>query len=308
MSRILDSNIIGALKAGAAFALTDNFIFQSYFDSTLLETAIVPNNSQGNGIASSTFRDRPVAGVGIALLPMSQTPIAVLPVSLTGDAASQAAVVLKPGEVYYPGSTFRSLKYGVPYGWLGGGTVYMVILRENIGDVSATGSPEMIVHRQRMIVRDGTYNPASLPKNWPARFPWINATNNLAQAQQGAPFLAPQFTRVALRLRVTNLAAQGVVRLFVAGTEDFDEQNTAQDAVSAYDAPTTSGMFYDNFFPVISPSGAQVGGLDLSEFPVTVIGKDFIPPGGDAATAVMLDMTGNTAGNPIDVIRYGTLG
>jgi hypothetical protein len=306
MSR-LDPLVRNALASGAAFALAENFIFQSYFDSTLLEKALVPNNLNGNGIASSTLVKRPVSGVGILLLPMSQTPVAVLPVSASGNAATQSAVVLKPGEVYYPGTAFTALEYGVPYGWLGGGVAYIVVLKDMLGDVSAAGSPEIIVQRQRMLIQAGNYDPATLPENWPARFPWLSAVNANAQAQQGAPFLAPSFTRTSFRLRIASLQAQGTVRLIVSGSEDFDQGYTAAGAATSYDAATTSGTFYDIAFQSFTASGAQVGGVALAEFPIQVLDKYSSLPGGDSASALLVDLAANVAGTYVDVVRYGTL-
>jgi len=314
MSRPMSmSKLNEAIGAGAAFPLIDDFIFQSYFDSTLLQKAIVVNDTT-NSIASSTMRDKPIRGVGIALLPVSQTPIAVLPVSDSGNAATSSAVVIRPGEVYYPGTAFRALKYGLPYGWLGGGAVYMVILRENMGDVFITGgSPEIIYHRIRLPVWAITDNPTAPAANWPSRFPWNQAKNSSTQDQSGAPFLAPTPTRTLFRVRKANLGAGGVLRWIGWQTEDLDATNITQatldqNGVPTYDTFATSASAVEIGVPAMAASGFQMGAVAPAEFPIITQDSNTLRIAGDKGTVALVDMTGAIGNaNFVDIVRYGVL-
>jgi hypothetical protein len=307
MTRALGSSFIAdAIRRGTAIQLVDNFPLQSYFDSTLLSAAIIPSSANGNGIASSTLRNRPHEGIGIALLPTSQAPLAIVPTMESGASAG-AAVVLKPGEVYYPGAPFKALQYGLPFGWLGGGLVHLLILRENFGDVLFTGNPEVVIQRQRMPVRAPASNPASIAPNWPLTFPWLNAINNLGGSQPGAAVFSVTPTRIALRLRSAPPGAGGVLRLFSWATDDFDAQNTALDVASTYDALGTSASILDVAFPSVTASAFQVGGVTVAEFPLVMYTANALRCGGPSAVVALVDIGSVYANAYVDIVRYGVL-
>ncbi len=299
-----------AVKLGAAIPLRKVFNFQSFFSSTLLEQGILVANPAEPLIASTVGNDgvQPLAGVGFALHPASQTVVGVLP-RLGGSAS---VVTLKPGQVYYPGVPFEGFTWGLPVGWLGGGAALLYLLREKVAETFWTGAPEVIFHRARFKTFAITDNPAAgaagANANWPVRFPWPNAISGVptpAVPQTLGPQIGMVPTKFVLRLRLATLIAAAKLRLIWNQTEDFDLQS---DGVT-YDAFSTSGSFVEVTFDPFAASGFQIGGVASAEFPIQTVDDKISRIGGDPGTLFLVSMDGNIAtGSLIDIVRYGLVG
>lgn len=300
---------------GAAIQLSQNFAFQSYFDSTLLSKAlqsqppnqpIVPAASAALAAAQSPQ----ISGYGLGLHPSSQAPIAVQ--FKAGSRGSTSSVyTMKPGEVIWPfgGDPFSGFKYGLPFGWLGGGTATLVVLLSSNADVKWHGNPELIFHRARFAIKQptdltsgGSFNNA--PKNWPMRFPWTQAlqgSNSIPQ--QGNAQLAivePTKVIMALRTATAALANPSDMRVLFQGTNDLGLDST--DAVVL-----TNPLFETYTWPSYANSGTS-GNL-VSPDPIIVSAQGIARLAADDGGVLMLDLTGSAGltGLFVDVCRYGRL-
>lgn len=302
------------------------FIFaqQSFFDNALLELAVL-DQGVGNFIAKNTVQQVDVAGYGVALHPTSETPVAV-EFQRAGQQGSTATVILKPGQILFPfgrskEDRFQGLKWGLPYGWLGGGLAHLVIITspEVVLDWPKAND-EVIFHRQRVPVYplatdfaaiSALYADGSGPRNWPTRFP-ARTTRRLGTAiaridQSGQPSIRVQPTRTALQLRLSAVAASGITRFVFLAPEALI--NAAPAAV-----PTESSVF-DVTWGVTALVGA---GLTLpaqfmvQEFtggPLVTLGIEQPAMTGvvvfsDGASAALNAGAGNVF---IDIVRYGKI-
>ncbi len=189
-------------------SVTKLFKYQSFFDGFQLQNAIL-TQSANEPIVGSTMEEVKIGGYGLALHPSSQTPVAILPM-VGGSAAQAAPIILRPGQVYRPHGrigvaqgNFSTFRWGIPFGWLGGGLATIYILPSSDASVDWSGdAPEIIFQRQQMLVADpttfGAAGPSDAPLNWPLRFPWPNAARGLTPIPQpgqaivavrGAPLL-----------------------------------------------------------------------------------------------------------------------
>lgn len=229
----------GAVKA-PGYEVSAVFSLQSYFDDTLMERALfrqAPNQS----IVASTLPDEPiqVAGYGLALHPSSETPVAVQFETGAQQGRSQT-YHLKPGQLIRPQGEkpgqpgfFTGFTWGLPFGWLGGGSATLVVLRSPDAHVEwATDHNEVVFHRIRLPIWDpadpefpvagGAYNG---PINWPTRFPWPFAqfgANSLTQRGQPSLAVVPTTTEMSLRLATVTVAAapaDGTMRMYFVGAD-----------------------------------------------------------------------------------------
>lgn len=219
---------------------------QSYFDSTLLENAILVQPS-GSLIVPSTLNEAQLNGYAVGLHPSSQAPIAID--FRVGAGATSGVLVLRPGQIItptggVPGSGtpthFSGFRYGLPYGWLGGGAVTLCVLHTPSAEVDWSGSfPEIIYHRIRVpilvpadLTAAGARNNARY--NWPGRFPWAQAgfgTNKLAQGGKPILSVTPTKTLAILHGQTNNaVVADSTMRIIVQrANETVDNANTVVD-------------------------------------------------------------------------------
>lgn len=214
-----------------AFEVTNKFLYQSYFDDTLGPQALL-SQAPGSPIVQSTLATQQVTGYAVGLHPSSECPVAIS-FFTGGQQGGSSPYRLSPGEVIRPhgkpgdtSGSFSGFQFGLPFGWLGGGSVLLVVLRTPDARVLWNSHPEVIYHRMRLQI----VAPASIPTaaavvpNWPHRFPWpfaVRGSNNLTQ--RGQPALSVTPTNTALRLRVADMSlAPADMRCLFYGTNDFD--------------------------------------------------------------------------------------
>lgn len=225
----------------AANQLSETFDYQSYFDSTLLEKAVL-EQAPNNPIVQSTRIDQQLSGYAIGNHPDSQTPVAVV---FSGDGlqSGSSSHIIPPGAVIRPAGGeftkqhgFQSFSWGLPFGWLGGGTATIVVLQTPEAAAQWNPRPLVLFHRFRAII----YAPAGLPaagslasswpRNWPTRFPNLLTRRSTAPTinQSGAPQIAiSKPGHVTLRLRTTVGTASQMKAVFYR-TTDFSDELTAQ--------------------------------------------------------------------------------
>lgn len=279
--------------------------FQSYFSDTLLQQALQPQR-RNDPIVATTAREEQIPGYSIGLHPSSQTPIA-LQFKIGGKFSSAAPLVLKPGQVARPlgsprgvaNTQFSGFVWGIPFGWLGGGLATLVVNPSSDADMAWAGNPEVIFHRQRMLIAAPAGVPTSAPLNWPTRFPWSQARSGALASpvlQTGDPLIAVEPTRVLMRLRLNTLVNPADMRLLFQGTNDFD-----LDAAGAVVASPVG--FIDVTWGSFVSSGAnmtvQYPYMDITGLPSRLAADD----GG----VQLVDLTGTLADNYVDVVRYGRL-
>ncbi len=213
-------------------SITQFFPYQSYFDSTLLQGAIL-TQSVNQPIVNNPTTPMIKSGLGgyaVGLHPSSQTPVAFQPL-VGGQSASSQAVVLRPGQIYRPhgkpGSGpghFAGFNWGIPFGWLGGGIATLYVFVSPDSDAAWPGDAEVVFHRQRMKI----WGPGARPPggaaafNWPQRFPWPHAVGPSAQSQAGSAVISiSQPTRILMSLLLTSLPASDTMRMLLEGSNEF---------------------------------------------------------------------------------------
>lgn len=231
----------------AATQVSKTFPYQSYFDDTLLWLAIREQNNN-NPIVQSTFDQQQLSGYAIGNHPDSETPIAVV-FSGEGRQSGSAAHIIPPGGIVTPakGSTggedgFQSFSWGLPYGWLGGGTATIVIFQTPDAWANWTPRSQVLFHRFRSIILAPGDLPALLsftwPFNWPTRFPnfVMQRGNAPAVPQQGAAQIAiSQPGQTIFRVQTTVATAASIKALFYR-TTDFSDEITSVPATIPLDA------------------------------------------------------------------------
>ena len=287
----------------SAIQLSRLFDYQSYFDSTLLERAILLQSTNDPIVDSKREQ---TSGYAIGLHPSSQTPISVQ-FDVGGQQGSGAPIILKPGQVVRPhgippgakSGSFAGFRWGLPFGWLGGGLATVLVFQTPDSDVLWPGNPEIIFHRQRFAIISGAALPAAAPKNWPIRFPWTQAVTGTGSfPQKGLPILAVDPTRTILRLRVATLAAPEDVRMIYQSTQDFDLD-------SAGAVITTPVTALDITWGTWASFGAGDLGTQFQAQSLTDLGYKF---GADDGGVVFASNAGTLIGSFIDCVRYGRLG
>lgn len=291
-----------------ATVIAERFLFQSYYDSTALERAILdqPMNDQ---IVPSTAGEQQSGGYAIGLHPSSQTPVAVQFRQGPGSAAS-AAVVLKPGQITRPsGGKFNGFRFGLPQGWLGGGNVQLVVFTSPEAHCDWGDHAEIIFHRSRFKI----FQPADIgvaltaaPFNWPLSFPWVKAmrfdATLTAIAQGGKPVLAVMPTRSILVLRgiTGGLVNPASVAAMFQGTDDFGLDSAGAPILTN---PVTDYLTF--------PSYTLLGGAGNLSNQAQFIVQDGVWArlSADQGGVAFVDNTGaaTLSGCFIDICRYGRL-
>jgi hypothetical protein len=296
------------------------FQFQSDFDSTNLEKAI-QNQGQGAPIVPSTLTPQQIPGYALGLHPSSQTPVAVQ-FQAGKHAGSTATYYLKPGQIIRPAGllgSFPGFKWGLPFGWLGGGHATLVVLTHPDAHLDWHGAGEVIFHRARFQIytlaqisaANGLINNA--PNNWPMRFPWTQAqraATGIANPifQKGNPLLSiTDPTRCVLALRgLTTLAAPATMRAVFQGSNDVGLDNTGTVVLD------NTGALGPVFEEVIWPQWAAIGtsGNLFSQVPALILDKNslFNRLAADDGGLALIDNSGGALANGyVDIVRYGKL-
>jgi len=287
-----------------AVEISYQFITQSYFDSTLLEKAILPQ-APNEQIVSSTKQQTGQAGYALGLHPSSQTPIAVQ--FKSGQQQGSSAVFrLKPGEVIRPfgepggqPGRFSGFEWGLPFGWLGGGSVSLILFRTADAKVDWLDRSEIVFHRTRMAIIAPAAVPAStaLRFNWPTRFPWPKALQGAnSMTQKGAPALAVTPTRTVMSLR-GDLAAAATMRMYFIGSDEFAEASDGTiGLVDALGYDVTWGTW-------ASVASANYATQNQFQF----MGPEVFRIGANQGSVILVDKGATLAGKFVDVVRYGVL-
>lgn len=298
-------NVISGEVNAPAVEITGNFTYQSYFDDTLLQRAILAQ-PPSDAIVPSTLKSIDLAGYSLGLHPSSETPVTVR--FRTGQQQGASSPYrLKPGQVIRPygrpgdqGGQFSGFDFGIPFGWLGGGTVTLILFRTSDAWVDWPGSlNEYIYHRTRMRIVDSTLMPATPPYNWPMRFPWSQASFGASGlSQRGEPALVVTPTRTFVRLRVSSLAAPVTMRALFTGTNDF-----AMGPTGSIDL--TDVASYD----VIWGTWAQLGGGagPGTQYQTQMLGADWERLSADNGGLILCSDDADLIDEYVDIVRYGRL-
>ena len=290
--------------------ISRQFAYQSYFDDTLLEAALL-EQSANEPIVASTSKEEQIPGYAIGLHPSSQTPVAI-EFRLGGQPSSSHAITLKPGQILRPHGhprgggpgQFSGFRWGLPFGWLGGGMAHLLVFQTSDSDVLWAGNPEVIFHRTRMVIEDPAALPATrAPMNWPLRFPWINAVRGASGInQRGQPNIGIVPTKVLMSLRLDTLSAPATMRLAFQGSNDF-----GVDSAGAIIPAETVGV--EHTWGTWAPPAGGAGNLATS-FQIDYLSDRGVRLAADDGGVCLIDVSvgGDLIGEYVDVVRYGTLG
>lgn len=297
-----------------AFEVSNVFQYQSYFDSTLLQNALL-RQAPNQPIVTSTMSDPiQVPGYGLALHPSSETPVAVQ--FLTGaQQGASPTYRLSPGETIWPHGrpggrgvpgSFSGFVWGLPFGWLGGGAATLVVLRTADARVQwPTAYSEIIYHRMRLPIlvpsaipiTAGLYSGAV---NWPKRFPWPSATFGATQLSQGGqPALAVQPTRTSLSLNLATLNAASSMRMYFAGSDDYGQTST-----------NTTNLADIRAIDLIWSLWAQQAGAVApfnTAFQTMMLSGEAERYAANAGAVVLASSATALQNQTVDVVRYGRL-
>jgi len=284
------------------------FPFWSYHSTTLGVDAIRPQ-PPNDPIVSVTEKEDQISGYAVGLHPSSETPIAI-EFRTGGQQGSSAVHILKPGEILRPhglprgqaAGSFSGIRWGLPFGWLGGGLVTLVVFRTPDSDVLWHGNKEVVFHRLTLPVIQPAAVPASLGYNWPTRFPWPLAINDAVNAQGGSAVLHVEPTRLVMALRPPSdvpLVAPISMRILYQATDEF--------GFNAYDVATAQVQFVDEVWGSWSEAGmagAAIAARPMMEMP-SLDGRI----GANAGGITLVDLSGTAAlsGAYVDIVRYGRL-
>lgn len=307
----------------AANQISKTFAYQSYFDSTFLERAVLPQ-APNNPIVQSTLEQQQLSGQAIGNHPDSQTPVAVL-FSGEGRQSGSAIHIIPPGGIVRPAgdritsqSAFQSFSWGLPFGWLGGGTATISVFQTPQAWANwVPGVAQVLFHRFRARI----YAPADLPvaadlsddwpRNWPIRFPSLLTARGGAVGiptipQGGSPQIA--ITRpgqTLLTLQRTVGAATSMKAVFYH-TTDFSDELSAQPApIPLYSIEFT--------VPARTPYAYTAGYTEYTTFEgpaeLSRLGCDGKTGSAATLTAGVVFVSDDPAlqGQYLDVARYGYL-
>ena len=314
------------LRAGMLLD-AQTFAWQSYFDNTLLEKAIVV---QPAGTRMISLKDQQFKGHSLVNSPSSQVPIAVTG-KVTGAGGSISVFVLAPGQGIAPfdDTDFREFTWGLPFGWLGGGMAQLLVSQQReFSGYSAR--PEIPFHRARFAIKQPSdltsvgYNNS--PLNWPLRFPWVAAVNAQSNAQNGSPLLGIEPTRIVMALRgLSTLAIAAPMIAIIQGSDDFCLDPGGVPSTGASGAPPTmtnplqDEFLWPAFFSYGTSGNLATQNIPLDfgpEHPLCKLGVDGIQssPSLPAASIPAVGVTfvdasgaGVLAGAFVDVVRYGRI-
>jgi hypothetical protein len=303
-------------------ALPFTFPYQSWFDNTLQQNAIAvqptnapiisPSGAAPNGILVTLPIEQQSPGWSLTLSSASETPIAV---SVRGESNNNAspAVVIVPGQTITPlgGVKFRSFRWGLPFGWLGGGMARLLVGQAEYQPEGYTARPEIAYHRARFPI----YQPSGVtstalnnaPYNWPGRFPWINAQAGTNQTNQGGnPSIKPEPSRALLVLRgVSTLAGATSMIAVIQGSNEFqlDAGGTAGSVT------LTNPVQVPLSWPAFNSFGTS-GNLATQNVCIELDATSpLVRLAADSAGIVFVDASGSSAlaNCYVDIVRFGRL-
>ena len=291
------------------------FAYQSYFDDTLLETAIM-NAPPNEPIIPSTLKKLDLSGYAVALHPASETPVAVRFKTGSSQGGSQT-YRLKPGELRRPAgkpghepAQFSGLEWGLPAGWLGGGAANLIVFRTADAGVEwGSDFSEVIYHRTRVKILAVGEVPAALQNfNWPSRFPWPLAQQGIAGtttplSQRGQPALSLQPTRTLMRLRMDTLAAPADMRIMFVGSDPFAANNAGAGlgSIDLLDVAATD-ITWGTWSQLAIAAGLE------AQYQTKMLTGEAERIACNAGGVIFVDASGGTlADQYVDVIRYGRL-
>lgn len=322
--RVVQGKPLSGGVAAPAYEVSETFAYQSYFSDTLMERALFRQNPNEPIVESTLSEPVEAAGYGLALHPSSDTPVGV--VFETGAQQGRSQVYrMKPGEVVRPQGTkdgqpgfFTGFRWGLPFGWLGGGAATLVVLRSPDARVEwATDHNEVVYHRIRLPIWDpadpefpaaaGVYNG---PINWPQRFPWPFAQYGSANvSQRGQPALTVMPTRTALSLRLDTVTlaaapANGEFRMYWIGADVWassgpDAKNQA--SISLADVRATDQIW---------GTWAQQAGAPApfnSAFQTLLLTGEAERYQANAGALLMASLDPQLQDQFVDIVRYGRL-
>lgn len=315
MGAIKDLGVRGQSVTGKtdvpAVQLIKTFPFQSYFNDTLMEKAIL-RAAQGDQIIQSTIKAEAIAGYAVGLHPSSQTPVAIR-FTKGAQSGDSGVITLKPGMIVRPNGEqtdrdgrFSGFEWGLPHGWLGGGNATLIVFRTSDTSVDWIDRSELIFHRQRVKILAPADVPAfaNLTPNWPTSFPWAKAkqgTNALPQG--GNPILSVKPTRIAMSLRMADLAAAATMRMYFVGSTEFSQLSTGLEDAAA--APVAYDVTWGTWASLASAQYAtqyQFQFLPVEAFRMSSINGQMILV--DASGGLLSGLAEPVF---VDVIRYGEL-
>lgn len=286
-----------------AIQIPKTFTYQSYFDSTLLQKAIL-EQSPNQLIVESTKIESQVPGYAVGLHPSSQTPVAVQFLGAHGQ-GSAGPYILTPGSVIRPldrNTPFSGIRWGLPFGWLGGGLATAVIFTSPDAEVCWPSNTEVIFHRARYEILQPAAATADAPKNWPFRFPWTQAvrgSNSFPQSGQPVVSIAYPTRAIIALVGVTGLAAPAAMRAVYQGSNDL--------SLSSSGAVVLTPVYFKD---IVWQSWTSIGAANLADQrPMMQFDDEFIRLAADDGGVAFIDNSGAALlnGAYVDVVRYGVL-
>lgn len=295
---------------GPPVSFSEVFSYQSYHDSTAQGNALLQQD-YGQDIVASTLKDQVISGYGVGLDPSSETPVSVI-FDFAPAIGSSPALILHPGQVLFPlGRTpaypFLRIKWGLPYGWLGGGLARLVIFRSPYAEVCWSSFKDIIFHKMRLPIGTAVAaNPNWGP--WPLRFPYVGAQRQVSATnyrQGGTPQIAVRPTRTQVRLLLGTVAAAASMRCLFYYP---DQLTSAAAAFEDITWGTTSPVY----------AAGTWGGVAIPEAPVQTFDSgplvDLSTEGSFSASAgsqtyafVVRSANAALQGQYVDFVRWGRL-
>lgn len=284
------------------------FPLQSYLSSTDYEKGIL-RQAQNELIVNTALTPKQasdIVGYGFGLHPSSETPVAItLKGTSSGSPGASSTIILKPGQIVRPADgPFSGFEWGLPYGWLGGGTANLIVFVTPEAWVDwDNDSRELLFHRLRLPI----VQPASVATvansriDWPIRFPWPNAfSTSTDQPQKGNPSIGVNPTKVLIIVRQSSdLASALTVRFLMNAIDDF-----------ALSSTNTLDTTFQVYFDVSVPSQTAPGGLanQTTNYPVLEYTSGPLLRGGDTCRVTPVDyVAASLTGIELDIFRYGRL-
>lgn len=313
MAALRDIGVRGVPVTGRvnapAIQIAKTWPFQSYFDSALYARAIQVQ-PQGEGIVPSTLNTENTSGYAVAVHPSSQAPVAFR-FKKGGQSGDSGIIVAKPGQVIRPNGLnvgdadgrFSGFDYGLPMGWLGGGSVTILVFRTQDSVVDWLDRSEFVFHRLRLPILQPAAVPAlaAIEPNWPIRFPWARAARGAdAVPQAGEPLLSVTPTGIAMSLRAAALAAAAPMRMYFIGSTEFTQ------TPDGFDDPAVAPVAYD----VTWGSWASVASANFaSQYQWQFLPAEAFRLSSIDGAVILVDASGTGAlnGLEVDIVRYGVL-
>lgn len=304
------------------------FPLQSYLDSSFESPAAGPvgqavsDQPTNTGFVQSTIKEKQSTGYAVGLAPWSEAPCAIQFLA-SGKGGNSNSLVLRPGEVMTPHGApdtlaadnkinFSGIRYGLPFGWLGGGQVTLYVFKTpgSIPDWS-TDRREILFHRFQTVIRESSNTPPNPNRvNWPTRFPWNAIYRGITGVpfvdQRNTPVLCIEPTRVLLRLNCpeVGLVNPNPFRVVWWGSDDL--AIPVSTATTPSPPPAVPSVVTSAYWQNAWPLDATFAGV--GQKPLVAIPPDFLKLAANTYGMSVECQVGNeTANLTVDVLRYGRL-